>query len=196
MRQSQGEDKHHARRLPARKSTRLKSAASEWFCRLPLHNTGPTARNRTSTSSDLPVAMSMRSLLSKVLPVQSRLSRDSSYQSSDEEESSGWSEKLEELYQKTKSFHGSHQQFFIRLSLSLSVAFWVTLFSLPLYFGKLHYIVFGFRGELHETYSAYGRDPACESYMVGKMRNIGSSTCKTSTKTHICLCTSRDLSSQ
>ena len=115
--------------------------------------------------------MSMHRLLSRALPTAYRQSRDS-HSSSDEE--SGLSEKVEELLEQTKSFHGSHTQFFIRLSLALSVAFWVTLFSLPLYFGKLHYIVFGFQGELHETYSAYGRDPACESGMVGKMRNIGS----------------------
>ncbi|CAE7641556.1 unnamed protein product [Symbiodinium sp. CCMP2456] len=117
--------------------------------------------------------MSMHRLLSRALPTAYRQSRDS-HSSSDEE--SGLSEKVEELLEQTISFHGSHTQFFIRLSLALSVAFWVTLFSLPLYFGKLHYIVFGFRGELHETYSAYGRDPACESFMVGKMRNIGSFT--------------------
>ena len=93
---------------------------------------------------------------------------------SDDDDDSGWSDRLEEIYEQTKSFHTTHQKFFIRLSLALSVAFWVTLFSLPLYFGKLHYCVFGFRGELHETYSAYGRDPGCKPEMVGKMRNIGS----------------------
>ena len=120
-------------------------------------------------------AMSMRTLLSKglskVIPT-TRPSRDSY----DSDEESSFSDRLEDLYKQSVSFHGSHQQFFIRVSLALSVAFWVTIFSLPLYFGRLHYKVFGFRGELHETYSAYGRDPVCESGMVGKMRNVGTFT--------------------
>ncbi|CAE7359026.1 unnamed protein product [Symbiodinium natans] len=86
--------------------------------------------------------------------------------------------KLENVLKQTTSFHSAHQKFFVRLSLACSVAFWVALFSIPLYFAGPYYDFFGSRGDalFHETRHFHRQEVACEASMVGRMENIGNHT--------------------
>ena len=83
--------------------------------------------------------------------------------------------RLKTFWKQTNAFHSSHQKFVIRLSLACSVAFWVALFSIPLYFSAPYFSLFGSRGDavFHETKDLHEQEVACSDGMVGRMENIG-----------------------
>ncbi|CAJ1375844.1 unnamed protein product [Effrenium voratum] len=96
--------------------------------------------------------------------------------SSDESEESvsdSWLDvvNVDKVRQTTKSMLSAHRKFVLRLSLALSVAFWVALLSIPVAMGHVHYWFFGVRGKLHETY----RSLDCADTAYGKMTNVGTS---------------------
>ncbi|CAE7945772.1 unnamed protein product [Symbiodinium necroappetens] len=83
--------------------------------------------------------------------------------------------RLKAFWKQTSAFHSSHRKFVIRLSLACSVAFWVALFSIPLYFSAPYFSLFGSRGDavFHETKDLHEQEVACSDSMVGRMENIG-----------------------
>ena len=87
-------------------------------------------------------------------------------------------QKIAGLCTLTTSFQSAHRRFCVRLSLACSVALWVAVLGIPLYFRTPYYAIFGSRGDavFHHTQQFHHQEVACEADMVGRMQNIGNHT--------------------